>query len=881
MTASRLGFARQRVRRTCAALALLCVAFMGAGCGGPAPGAALPRRPPGVANAGAVKVGEVAALRATEIARVPGVTYGPYLGTREDGALVLWAPMEGAERRFKAVVLSGRGTPKGEAFSVGTAPAKLGVVAVRAFGSGYGVVYTRQGASGVGEMLEALCLSATGAPLDEASVIGPLTGSALWVETVPTGSGALVFYAVRGADKRRAEVWATPLDDTCHGTRKTLVARDALAWQATRLGAGAALSVVQASEGSLGTVAVIQVDAAGKLLGTTPVSAPGSAELDLDAISLGERLLLAWTDRRALDPRVFSALVDANGKLVAAPERFTAPDGEQALVRLVPPAQGGPAFAAWERISLRPESGRHIALSALGAEGRPSGPTVELEYASEDGGVPELAAAGKGLGVLTLAPACLLGKPCDRDELGPMYVQLDEHMAPVATEPLRLEPLRGARAELGFGLGCTREGCFAISALSRTPAPVFATELEARSHAWRPPLRSLSTETTPRVLRHESVAAPDSVAGFALDAAGGKEPQDYLAYVTDFDPTTPWRKLDKPAPDGRFEPVRAQVVLAKLTGTGPRPSEPAPASPISLRAQSVGGIALAHGDPAKDEMLVAWAGLDSGVPQVFLTLVGKGGSKLSQRMLTRKKGDLGDLVAAWVGDGWVIAWVDERAGDPEVFATKVDARLNRTVPEQRLTSAAGTASDLTLAFDGKALRLAWSDARVAELPGHADIYTALLKTRDASREGDELRVAATRAHSFSPRLTPYQGGFALAWLERGEEGAPGTVAMATFSADGSAAPAAAPFPVGAGEPRSLGIECEGPSCHLAVITEEKERVELMGLNWAASGPGPASLLLPVAGSAATGVSPQFWRGDLLFVDSGQDGTRLRRAKVKW
>jgi hypothetical protein len=382
---------------------------------------------------------------------------------------------------------------------------------------------------------------------------------------------------------------------------------------------------------------------------------------------------------------------------------------------------------------------------------------------------------------------------------------------------------------------------------------------------------------TPRVLEHESVAVVDSVAMFAVDSAGGK---DYLSYVTDFDPTTPWRKLDKPAADGRYEPVRAQVQLNSLKFGAARPSEPTPASPISLRAQSVGGVALAHGDPARDELLVAWAGMDAGVPQVFLTLVGKGGTKLSQRMLTRKKGDLGDIVAAWVGDGWVVAWVDERAGDPEVFATKVDSRLNRTVPEQRLTSAAGTASDLAIAFDGKALRLAWADARVAELAGHADIYTALLRTRDASREGDEQRVAATRAHSFAPHLAPFQSGFALAWLERGEDTVKGTVALTTFAADGKPT-AAAPFAVGAGEPRALGLECAESTCHLAIVSEAKERVELFGISWTASGPGASALLLPVAGSAATAVSPVFWRGDLLFVDSGRDGTRVRRATLKW
>ena len=836
-------------------------------------------KPAGVATA------EIPALRATEVARVPSVTYGPYLGMREDGALVLWAPQEGNGRRFKGVLLDGRGVPKGEAFGIGAAPEQPGLVAVRALGDGYAVVYTRRSASGAGELLEVSCVDARGVPLAEAAVFASIAGSALWVEAVPTAVGALVFHAARSADKRRAEIWATVLDGKCHAAQKAMIARDALAWQAVKRGAGAAVAVVQAMGGAPGTASVVQVDATARVLRTTVVSAPASADLDLDAVSVGESVLLAWSDRRGLDPRVVSALVDGNGKLVAAPEPLTSPDGEQALVRLVPPAPGGPVYAVWERIALLPEAERHIALAALGPEGRVTGPVVELEYSSQDGGVPEFAAAPDGLSALTLASACRVGQACDPAGPGPLYVRLDAGLNPTATEPLRLAPLRGARAELGFGLGCTRDGCFAISALAQAPAPVFATELEARSNAWRPPIRQLASEVTPRVLEHASVSAPESIAAFALDTAGGRDPRDYLAYVTDFDPSTPWSKLSKPAPDGRYEPVRARVVLERLTKTGPKLSEAAPASPISLRAQSVGGVALAHGDPKKDELLLAWAGFDAGVPQVFLSQIGRGGLKLSQRMLTRKKGDLGDIAAAWVGDGWVVAWVDERAGDPEIFATKLDSRLARIGPEQRLTHVAGTASDLSLVFDGKALRLAWSDARVAELPGQADVYSVLLNPRDASRDGDEQCVAETPARSFGPRLAPYEGGFALAWIELGEEGQPGAgaVAVATFGADGSLGPVQQPFPVGSGEPRALGIECVGPSCHLAVVVEdkEKEQVALVGANWAASGPGNSAPLLPIAGSAAAAVSPVFFREDLLFVDSGKDGTRLRRARVKW
>lgn len=859
--------------RVCAALALSSL-LVACGSSSPASSAA-DRAARGPAPAAEPRAPN--ALRATEIARVESVTYGPYLGTREDGALVLWALMEGVERRFKAVALSARGKPLNEAITIGNAPEKLGVVAVRAVGAGYAVVYTRQGAEGSVEMLEAACVDAGGKPVEPASALGPLAGAALWIEAVPTAQGALVFYAVRAADKRRAEIWVSALDSKCRGAQKSLVARDALAWQAVRLGDGAFVAVVQAATGAQGAVSVVRVDAAAKVSTTTSVSSKPSAELDLDAVAVDDRLVVAWSDRSALDPRVESAVLDSAGKLLSGPAPFTPPEGEQALVRLVPPAFGGPAFAAWERISLRPDSGRRITLSALGADGRPSGPSVDLEYASDDGGVPEFASTGKGLALLTLAPVCEVGKPCDEAQLAPSYVRLDEHMAPIASEPLRLEPLGGARAELGFGLGCSREGCFAISALTRTPAPVFATELEARSSSFRAPLHANTTHVTPRVLEHESVASPESVAMLAVDAAGGK---DYLAYVTDFDPTTPWKKLDKPAADGRYEPLRAQVILNTLGGSSVKASEPAAASPISLRAQSVSGVSIAHGDPARGELLVAWAGLDAGVPQVFLTLVAKSGAKLSQRMLTRKKGDLGEIVAAWVGDGWVVAWVDERTGDAEVFATKVDPRLNRVVPEQRLTEAPGTASELSLAFDGKALRLAWSDARVAEQAGHADIYTALLRPRDASRDGDEVRVAATRAHSFAPSVAPFAGGFALAWLERGAEGAPGSVALVTLGADGGAS-TATPFAVGPGEPRALGLSCVEAACRLAVLSEVEERAELVGATWSSSGLGASAPLLPIAGNAATTVSPVFWRDDVVFVDSGPDGTRIRRARVKW
>jgi hypothetical protein len=207
-------------------------------------------------------------------------------------------------------------------------------------------------------------------------------------------------------------------------------------------------------------------------------------------------------------------------------------------------------------------------------------------------------------------------------------------------------------------------------------------------------------------------------------------------------------------------------------------------------------------------------------------------------MLTRKKGELGDVTAAWVGDGWLIAWVDERHGAAAVYATKVDAKLNRTSPEQRISGPDAVVSDLALAYDGKVARAAWADARRSDTAGHADIFTAVVRARDAAREGDELLVAPTRAHSFGPDLRPFQNGFVVAWLERGEAGEPGQVAVAALPPSGGPAPPQSLLVTG--EPRAVALDCVEASCRLAVMTHDQEVVYLVATRFESlAAPPPA------------------------------------------
>lgn len=793
---------------------------------------------------------------------------------------MVWAALDGKNNSFTAVPLSLAGRPLGKARVIAKAPENLGLVAVRSAASGFSIVYTSPGPES--EELSVLCTDGSGASLGPPVTLGKLGGQGLWVEAVPVSGGSLVFFAIRPASgKRIAEIDVVSLDAACRPGDRSSVLRNALAWQVVPTKVGATLAVVRASEGPFGSVEAIAVDAAGKAGPPTLVSRDAAPDLDLDAARVGDNVVLAWTDRRTIEPRLMGAALDETGKLTVAPRALTAPEGEQTLLRLIPPAEsGGGAYLAWENLSdRRPVGGRIIQLSGLDKDAKLSGPRARLEYGSDDGGLPELRATPRGLALLTLAPVCARGTPCDKTaDIAPTFVELTREFAPITVEPLRLEPLDGAFAELGFGLGCSGESCFAIAALARTPAPIFATVLESRSSSFVSPVQRVDETGTPRVIAHEALKIVPSCAAFALEDSGG---QEYLATITDFDPTTPWKRLDRPASDGRYEPLRAELNLERLSSE-PKRVEGLRASPLSIRAHSYGGVTLAPGQPERGELLVAWAGVDQGNPQVFLTLIGKSGARIAQRMLTRIKGDLGDIAAVWVGDGWVVSWVDDRSGDLEVFAAKIDRALNRVGKEQRITDAVGAAADPTLVFDGTTLRLAWSDARGAEVPGHADVFSVVLGARDAAPVGREVRLATTRAHSFSPSIQTKDGGFAVAWTERGEEGGePGSIALVTISADGTVGPLST-ISAGAAEPRSVALACAAETCRLSAIVEREHRTSLSVSSWTGTSvPTQVVPVLSLLGTAGAAVAPLIRGETIVFVDGGVGGTRVRRAQLAW
>jgi len=816
----------------------------------------------------------IPALRSTAIAKVPDGTFGPYLGQGRDGALVAWAAAEGERRGWYAAAVDPAGALRGPVARIADAPSDVGLVVVRggADTPGFTIVSTRRTA--LSEWVEVTLVGAKGQLVAGPRPLAELHGHVLWVEAVPLGERRLVLWAAPNEELADIQgVVVGPRGDP-EGDPSTLVS-GVKAWQVVAFGTGMALGTV----GSDGRVALTfsdgRFDARGKPL---VVSSAGRAESDFDLAVVGDALLVGWSDARDGESRVYRAIVGADHAVRVPEGPLTPPLGEQALVRLVSRRGASRAWAAWESLGERQGDTRVFDLAGIDASGRTTPERARVELAAEDA-VPEIAAVGDGVAALTLASACARGEACDEDaDVMPTFVRFGANLAVQASEPLRLEGLQGAPAELGWGLSCGETSCFALAALGDAPAPVFLAALERRSDAWRPAGRVLGAEPPPRIRENRVLVKTEALSDLALVKIGSGS---LAGYLTEFDPATPWVKLKRPAPDGRYEPLRARLAFLGLRGDGsPLGAEQV----LSLRAHSLGGIALAAGAPGSD-VLAAWTGVDAGQPQVFLTVIGADGAHHAQRMLTRKSGDASDVAAVPTGKGWLVAWVDERDHDPELYATRVDEKLARVGNEHRLTNAPGPATQVTLAELGDTAVVAWADARDPSQPGEADIFLERLNTRDATPIGNERRVLATRGHSFAPAIGRLGQGLVLIWLERGAADVPGSAGVLLQRLDGAGELAGEPerLALPEGEPTALAVNCVTDACRLVVAARSGEEAMLFGgVRRAMGEPVPLKRLVALGSRSAAGVPLALAGEELLYADATDDGVwRVRRALLDW
>jgi hypothetical protein len=320
---------------------------------------------------------------------------------------------------------------------------------------------------------------------------------------------------------------------------------------------------------------------------------------------------------------------------------------------------------------------------------------------------------------------------------------------------------------------------------------------------------------------------------------------------------------------------------------------------ISYRARSLGGVRLVP--PSGARGLLAWSAIDGAVPQVFATIVDPAGKRLQQKMLTHSPGEIADVAAIRVGSGYLLAWVDGRLGELEVFAERLDENLNSIGGARRISVGARSPSGVELLSVGSHVFCVWSDARDAGLSGAADLYLALLGEADGKLLGPAHSLGESRGHEHSPRLA----------LGAGPRGTAAALVAYIGSQVGDATSGqSAPAPVGGaifvqylaadgkleGESQAVGgpntatdlaMECSASGCHLVVVAAPQASQigsgNLWGVNLPFVGKPQATKLHPLVASGESGVHPTLVGTEVFFADRSPHGEQwqLWRATVLW
>ena len=752
-----------------------------------------------------------------------------------------------------------------------------------------------------GEALSVLALNSEGTARATPVDVQRTSDHVRWVDLVSTPRGPVCVWAEESASGN-ANILAAPLD--LGGKPRGVpvrVAQDVMSWAVTPAGDGVALAVVDGHgagqpEGA-GPLSWLRLDAEGRVVGerVTLVSSP-SVGSDFEVAALlgsddhesraAGPWVLAWTDGTGDDSRVTLVTLERDG-VVRGPYRVPDVVGGSRLVGL---ASGGSGIAlAWDDSHSANHGPRALHLARVTVDGLSNlGAAPSLEVAAR--AHVEFVGTRDGFALLAPSVPCAIGdagrdakafpqsRPppevapapagtCPGPTL-PTFIRLDGNLASSQVEPLFVGSAQEP-ATLAWRLECVGDRCGVLAATNASPTPIFSVDLVRRPSLYRAPVAPTLPTGAARATQVGTLATGQSFVEVAATRLGG---ETFVATLTNG--TGSGRRRGSHGAGGSI------VSLRRIVGDAP----PVGPTILSNRAVAVGGVALDAAKTPTDGAIVAWVARDGSHAQVHVAHIVGHGHLPEDVKLTHGRGTASDVAVAWTGDGWLVAWVDTRDGNGEVYATKLDRNLKRVARDERITHAPGDASDVVLLVAGKMAWIAWSDPRESPDDGRGDVYVTTLRLDDARPASKETRVLETAANSRSPRLAPVKDGALVVWVEDAPSGvdAPGAVLAVRVSDDGIVLGAPNKLTLAAeGTPETVALE-QAPTGNVRVavarsprVADETEAIDGLTVSSYGSQLGAASPIVDLRGPGfVRGVVRPRRRGLVL------SGRRRRGARIR-
>lgn len=766
-------------------------------------------------------------------------------------------------------------------------------------------------------------VGADGKPNGKTLALAPVADSGVsYADVATVGDRVLVVHEVEKAE--RQSVFVTPIAaafDKQEGPARPVL-EGALAWYPTETADGLALLVVKGdasgedASAQRGSLDLVLVDSAGKVSTPKPLLTAPTATIDAQIVAVKGGFVAAWTDEDHEDGAVRVITLGRDGTPKGSPAWIAPPIGAQAFVSLSadPSGEGERALVAWENVGQTSGTSRIMNLATVSATGVSSPARTRLLY--DDSDRPAIVADGEGFAALTLAPArASSAAETDKAPSLPTIVRLGADLSLRWSEPVRFvdAAAKDGVPDTAWGLSCHGSSCFVVATDGPGPTSVFVVSTADRESAWKAPAWRADDEKPPKVLSLRTVTQGARIAGAQATPRA-------VAWVTYFlEGTTPAEA-----------PAKGEAPYAATLGLRFGNDSATPIV-VSRRAVSLGGVSLAIPDESKQEAVLAWVGAEKQGPQVFVTKMGADGKKIAQKKVTTvardkkssppkegggkgkgKKGAPAEpppiqssalgassvAIATSPGvkgakgeggskDGFVLAWVDTRDKNGEVYVARLAQNLDKTVSDKRVTTAAGDASDLTLMVRGGDAFLAFADARDGK---PEDIFFCHLEAGSLKKIDDAGRVYASAGRSRAPRIASLGSKIVLAWIEEPAT-ADGRATMRIAEVDASGRLAQPPRVIeapGRGSVRAFTLTCDagGAGCKLALSwTTEDGRTEV-----GASTVDASLAVAPITrlGGLASGpfADPSFTFGDgagkaLFYAEDLGESGRLRQLELSW
>ena len=305
---------------------------------------------------------------------------------------------------------------------------------------------------------------------------------------------------------------------------------------------------------------------------------------------------------------------------------------------------------------------------------------------------------------------------CTATQPAPAITQFDSKLQITGVSPITVP--EGESAALAWGLDCSAVGCANLVASSESPTPIFAFDSSANKIKNRLAPGPRLAPGAPRISSLSTISAKEPTSDFAEARIGS---------------ITLLATMNGSEEDAHPQ-ARASTATVAVRAIDDKNGTSAP-TVLTTRALDLGGVAIATGDAPENGALAAWVAKDGGDPQVHVARVDVHGKKLNDLLVTTERGDAADVAVAWCGGAWLVAWVDWRDGNGEVYAARLAPDASRVLATERITRAPGDASGVALLVTPKSPEawIAWADPRENPREGFADIYVAKIRTKDAKK----------------------------------------------------------------------------------------------------------------------------------------------------